>query len=703
MRRPSLALFAVLLVPASAAAINWSDVSLGYHDSPFTKEEAAGISVLTDLGAVEGYADGTFRPSTKINRAEFLKIAMASVPGIHATSCDNAFWNGVLGLCLSDGWTDVAPADVSDKTDVVLAFRSPTISPDRSVVLTVQQDGLLDITNSTMYSDAKVREVEGYAFYKEIDMEDVVVGGQTVRLHVYRAQEPKAEEPQVFYQMSALRGRNGFTVTVATDEDLAELLDAQLRQAVASLTFERQKGCFPDVRADDWFAPYVCGAKDRGVVGGFPDGLFHPERLLNYDQALKILVNLYGWEAPSLPGEPWYAPFVSVASEHGLLLAGVKLDQPLTRGQMARLAAAFRADNDGVLTAYRQAERGIWSSSSSSSSSSSVSSSWSSVSSVSSSSSSSVPNTGFTLPSVTQMAQLGTVTSQPVADATFRFDEDATLKAVYLKFDRKAPSIRSVMLTDALGRTLMTFVPDAFDNDPLTNSDHTWRWTATASGTALVLPAGTAQMALRVALYPYGQGGMPQDVFRVKSLVLSVQGNASHINQQIGPLSTNFPSQQTANAHILEVKNLLTGDAQLVLGQGKLVSLVSVVGHAQSGSSVAVEQFDFTVESRGLYIPRWYLTSEDGTASSDCSVNTEKAGSLLCPVPLGARDVSAGQRYKLMADLSPESATGERALRVSLQDAGSFGTAGAVRWTDGVAHYSWVDLPSPLGIGGWFK
>jgi hypothetical protein len=68
------------------------------------------------------------------------------------------------------------------------------------------------------------------------------------------------------------------------------------------------------------------------------------------------------------------------AEERGVSLpSSVEPDHSLTRGQMARLAAAFVAENDGELDAYRAAERGqfesVPSSSSSSSSRSSPSSS----------------------------------------------------------------------------------------------------------------------------------------------------------------------------------------------------------------------------------------------------------------------------------------------------------------------------------------
>src|SRR5688572_17768818 len=54
--------------------------------------------------------------------------------------------------------------------------------------------------------------------------------------------------------------------------------------------------CFPDVRATDWFSRYVCYMKSAGYIQGYPDGKFHPERPVNYAEAVKMLVNKYGYE-----------------------------------------------------------------------------------------------------------------------------------------------------------------------------------------------------------------------------------------------------------------------------------------------------------------------------------------------------------------------------------------------------------------------
>lgn len=56
------------------------------------------------------------------------------------------------------------------------------------------------------------------------------------------------------------------------------------------------KDCFPDV-GSEWFAKYVCYAQEQDWVGGYPDGTFQPAKMVNKVEALKMLVNSQGFES----------------------------------------------------------------------------------------------------------------------------------------------------------------------------------------------------------------------------------------------------------------------------------------------------------------------------------------------------------------------------------------------------------------------
>ncbi|MFA7277838.1 MAG: S-layer homology domain-containing protein [Candidatus Gracilibacteria bacterium] len=47
--------------------------------------------------------------------------------------------------------------------------------------------------------------------------------------------------------------------------------------------------CFPDVKSD-WYAPYICFAKEKGWVNGYDDNMFRPEKAISKVEAIKMLM-----------------------------------------------------------------------------------------------------------------------------------------------------------------------------------------------------------------------------------------------------------------------------------------------------------------------------------------------------------------------------------------------------------------------------
>ncbi len=89
------------------------------------------------------------------------------------------------------------------------------------------------------------------------------------------------------------------------------------------------KECFPDVQ-EQWFAPYICYAKEHGWVQGYVDGDFKPEKNINKVEALKIILGVLFEdeidEDPELDSEvldidedAWYAKYFIFADKNELL------------------------------------------------------------------------------------------------------------------------------------------------------------------------------------------------------------------------------------------------------------------------------------------------------------------------------------------------------------------------------------------------
>lgn len=80
-----------------------------------------------------------------------------------------------------------------------------------------------------------------------------------------------------------------------------------------------QRRCFSDINPDEWYAPYVCAAKNRGIVKGYSNGTFKPEEPVNFAEAIKIVLNAYGHEVTETPGANWYKPYTQKLEEIEIL------------------------------------------------------------------------------------------------------------------------------------------------------------------------------------------------------------------------------------------------------------------------------------------------------------------------------------------------------------------------------------------------
>ena len=85
----------------------------------------------------------------------------------------------------------------------------------------------------------------------------------------------------------------------------------------------KYKNCFPDV-STEWFAPYICYAKEQGWIQGYPDGTFKPTQNVNKAEALKMLfestepgsadqVALSDTLFDDVGADQWFAKYVNLA------------------------------------------------------------------------------------------------------------------------------------------------------------------------------------------------------------------------------------------------------------------------------------------------------------------------------------------------------------------------------------------------------
>jgi hypothetical protein len=108
-------------------------------------------------------------------------------------------------------------------------------------------------------------------------------------------------------------------------------------------TSNDNSNCFPDVK-QEWFAQYICYAKDKQIISGYPDGTFKPANNISFVEAAKIISVAFNINTINHDGE-WYKPFVIALEERmAIPLTIYAFDKPLTRGEMAEMIYRIQAN-----------------------------------------------------------------------------------------------------------------------------------------------------------------------------------------------------------------------------------------------------------------------------------------------------------------------------------------------------------------------
>lgn len=512
--------------------------------------------------------------------------------------------------------------------------------------------------------------------------------------------QPESAGISVLTELGAVGGYANRTFRPSRVINRAEFLKIVLRSHFDSpVSDDDAAACFPDVGQWDWFSKYVCYAKKHGIIDGYPDGTFGPGNSVNYAEALKILGEMYGLIMPlsELPYDdsnhdrmPWYIPY-----REGAIAAGVSLEASLdgymehllTRGEMARLAAAYRAHHDGQLAEYRAIERGesLLKSSSSSVSSQPSSSSISSASSVSS-------IARWTHPTTSHFLIVGKQ-SLPIASGLFQFTEPMDIRSVIVEMKRELRTIASLQLIDNRGRTLANLSLDKTDRER-----RRWRGENVA-GVATVGP-GSIPLGVAATIKTIAEGGFPEEFIEAKSMYLMVGDPAGIETVQSTPVEWSHPPHQTAMSTVSKVENAGPARGTLMIGTNQQVGEFRFF--AGSGTPIHIEHLALTPKiGAEIIVQNWRVRRAAGGESITCSMGSD--GFINCPLSESVGEITGGSlTLAIIADISKASSEDGGTLQVILDAAGSTSSFGAVQWSDGTGHYRWVEGEAPLAEGtGW--
>ena len=142
--------------------------------------------------------------------------------------------------------------------------------------------------------------------------------------------------------MSQLRfiPNSGFTGSVSIPYVALSSSGTALGAGVVSIGVVDSVKKFTDISTSTWCYKYVTELASANVISGYSNGTFQEKNTITYGAALKpiMLAAGYGEQAPTVKGSP-FSGYLAKAKAAGLVSGNPKLNGPITRLQIAQIAA----------------------------------------------------------------------------------------------------------------------------------------------------------------------------------------------------------------------------------------------------------------------------------------------------------------------------------------------------------------------------
>ncbi len=204
------------------------------------------------------------------------------------------------------------------------------------------------------------------AWFAMIAMFAPVVYAQSDEIPFNDYENHKYEEAIVYlFEEDIISGYPDGTFKPDKTINRAELLKIIIESNFNETDYEsfEDTSCFSDVTGNLWFSKYVCFAKNKEIIEGYPDGTFKPEREINLIESLKIMYEGIGMAVDN-PNAIFKFKYYSPAMRAGYIpkeLSG-GYENIMTRGQVSEIIYRILMDEDKKmkseinlnLTVYKQ-------------------------------------------------------------------------------------------------------------------------------------------------------------------------------------------------------------------------------------------------------------------------------------------------------------------------------------------------------------
>jgi len=497
--------------------------------------------------------------------------------------------------------------------------------------------------------------------------------------------------------------------------------------------------CFPDINPTAWYAAPVCQAKAIGIVhGNAVKGVdpqfwfFEPSRSVQYEEAVKILVNVYEIPTPQYfaPVE-WYVPFIHADEERGLDLP-FQPGHKLTRGQVSRLVARFVAYDRGELDQLLRAESGE------------APTDDSDDKTLRGYCDPYICDDGREFPACIDGNRLDyfgdpcTFSEDelhddepkplPEPDPSPVYDPDTDLgtKARFIMLGESSPVLGSIEIFNGSEPFDVTKVTVVFTSASSVNSiqalkvyDEDGVYLGRANldtsvgskhyimnlqnGTWVIPMDEPRYLYVRAIVNGYKSGGVSGEVVDINSITVEGDGYWSNRTYTEGT-TENFNAFQTARSNVTDISN--GGDTTSVLVSGTDLPIGSYLFAGETGDGTAelrVTDLTFNIEvNDGVTVSNVELGSEGSSDRHSCTAGASTVTCSSIPANFGSFK-GAARTLTLYGDVTIPSGVRSPRLSLTLNQPGSVGSAGSVTWTDGDTSFSWVPFDSPVVRGTIFS
>jgi hypothetical protein len=352
--KPSLLLFFLLLPSfAFASELPDSDATHEFAVYAVTDAGAAEVTIYSDFWIDAGdlydgtsYQDEDYPEPTKLDP---VLDAMFTYLQVSDEEVEDQFTveESYFILDEEDDWYVSLGIDLDNDIAEVLFIHSFYVeSEDEDVLLAAGLERLHDLTRQDLedHFDYYFKETQDSSIYGVVIISDLF--GDESEASIFSDVDSDYEYYDAINYVETYGIVEGYSDGTYRPEN--EINRAEFTKILIEAKYpgEADAGddCFTDVAADQWYAKYVCFAKDQGILSGYSDGSFKPSQSINIAEALKITLETYFPGEFEVSTDPWYQKYWDYAEENGFILdEWGSAGENLSRGAMAELI--YRIEN----------------------------------------------------------------------------------------------------------------------------------------------------------------------------------------------------------------------------------------------------------------------------------------------------------------------------------------------------------------------